>query len=159
MDVDVAQITEALSAKLISANASIEEKDQKIADLEAKVKDMEAKELARRVLDAKKAVMNRLDVLNKDREERCAYSKALADEVCAKCESGCFNVCVNEKGEWNGDEIAVMQLEALCAREQEKMDKAAAEKARKMMSWNAHVQGDPIEDSNDVKNLMQWVNQ
>ena len=159
VDVDVAQITEALSAKLISANASIEEKDQKIAALEAQVKDMEAKELARRVLDAKKAVMNRLDVLNKDREERCAYSKALADEVCAKCESGCFNVCVNEKGEWNGDEIAVMQLEALCAREQEKMDKAAAEKARKMMSWNAYAEVNHIEDSNDVKNLMQWVNQ
>lgn len=154
---DFEQIADGLTSKLIAANSDIQAKDARIAELEAKVKDMEAKETSRRISDAKKAVMNRLDVLNRDREERCAYSQKLAEEVCAKCESGCFNECVNEKGEWCGDEQAVMQLEALCAREQEKMDKANAEKAKKAISWNAIVAGNGAEETNDTEALMEWV--
>lgn len=157
VEVDAEQITDCLSAKLTKANSDIQEKDKRIADLEAKVKDMEAKETARRVSDAKKAVMNRLDVLNKDREERCAYSKALADEVCAKCESGCFNEICNEKGEWCGDQMAVMELEAKCAREQEKMDQTAAQKAKKAISWNAINLGTDKQDADDVDSLLAWV--
>lgn len=156
VEVDLGQICDYLSAKLIAANADVKAKDAKIAELEAKVSDLEAKETAHRVNDAKKAVLARLDALNKDREARCAYSKALADEVCAKCESGCFNECVNEKGEWCGDQVAVMQLEAMCAREQEKMDKANAEKAKKAVSWNESL-GEAHHASNDTEALMAWV--
>lgn len=154
---DFEQITDGLSSRLVAANADNQAKEKKIAELEAKVKDMEAKETARRISDAKKAVMNRLDALNRDREERCAYSQKLAEEVCARCENGCFNECMNEKGEWCGDEQAVMQLEALCAREQEKMDKANAEKAKKAVSWNALVSGGKENEANDTDALLDWV--
>ena len=73
-------------------------------------------------------------------------------------ETGCFNEICNEEGEWCGDESAVMQLEALCAREQEKMDKANAEKAKKAVSWNTYVEGSN-DESNDVRGLMAWVNE
>ena len=154
--VELEQITDGLSAKLISANADIEKKDKRIAELEAEVDSLRKAELARRVSDAKKAVMNRLDALNKGRDERCAYSKTLADEVCAKCETGCFNECMNEKGEWCGDELAVMQLEALCAREQEKMDLAAAAK-KKAVSWNnVNIHADSHAEQG-LDQLMDWI--
>ena len=157
---DFEQIADGLSAKLITANADIQAKDKRIAELESKVSTMEAQETARRVSDAKKAVMNRLDALNKNRDERCAYGKALAEEVCAKCESGCFNECMNEKGEWCGDEEAVKHLEALCAREQEKMDAESAEKAkRKAISWNNVNLRDDSEPENNLDALMDWVSQ
>lgn len=157
VEVDLAQITDGLSASLIAANADNEKKDARIKELEAEIADMKTREMARRVNDAKKAVMNRLDVLNKDREERCAYSKALADEVCARCESGCFNEVCNEKGEWCGDEQAVMQLEALCAREQEKMDKAAADKARKAVSWREMGLNNDAQDDNSIDALIAFA--
>lgn len=155
VSLDLEQITEGLTSKLISANSDIQAKDQKIADLEARVKAMEEQETKRRISDAKKAVLNRLDVLNRDRDQRCLYSEKLAEEVCARCESGCFNECM-EDGEWCGDKMAVMELEAACAREQEKMDKANAEKAKKSVSWNAIKTG-PEQDENDVEALLDWV--
>ena len=118
---------------------------------------MEAQEQARRKSDAKKAVMSRLDVLNKNRDERYAYSKALAEEVCAKCESGCFNECMNEKGEWCGDAEAVKQLEALCARAQEQMDEETADKKRRVMSWNSINLREDGKPENNLDSLMDWV--
>lgn len=160
VDIELGQVTETLTAKLLTANAAIEEKDKKIADLEAKVKDMEAKEIARRVNDAKKAVMSRLDVLNRDRDARCAYGKQLADEVCARCEKGCFNECMGEDGEWCGDKMAVMELEAACAREQEKFDKEAAEKAKKAVSWNeVNLNSGLSHSESDTDELIAWVKQ
>ena len=156
--VDLDQVTDGIAAKLIAANADNEAKDKRIEELEAEVERLHKAEISRRVNDAKKAVMNRLDALNRGRDERCAYSKALADEVCAKCESGCFNECVNEKGEWCGDELAVMQLEALCAREQEKQDNADAEKRKKAVSWNAMNIHQDDKPENGVAELMAWVN-
>ena len=158
MQIELDQITDGIAAKLITANADNEAKDKRIAELEAEVERLHKAELTRRVNDAKKAVMNRLDALNKGRNERCAYSKALADEVCAKCETGCFNECVNEKGEWCGDELAVMQLEALCAREQEKQDNADAEKRKKAVSWNAMNIHQDDKQENGISDLMAWVN-
>ena len=155
---DFEAVTEGISSKLIAANADNEAKDKRIAELEAEVDQLHKAEISRRVNDAKKAVMNRLDALNKGRNERCAYSKALAEEVCAKCESGCFNECVNEKGEWCGDELAVMQLEALCAREQEKQDNADAEKRKKAVSWNAMNIHQDDKQENGISDLMAWVN-
>jgi len=155
VDIDLAQITDGISAKLMAANASIESKDARIKELEDEVKAMHANEQARRISDAKKAVMNRLDALNRDREERCAYSKKLAEEVCARCESGCFNECM-EDGAWCGDKMAVMELEAACAREQEKIDKANADKAKKAVSWNAmNLGGEP--EANDAEALLAWA--
>lgn len=155
VEIELGQITDVLVSKLIAANASVEEKEKKIAELEAKVKDMEAKEIERRVNDAKKAVMNRLDALNRDREERCAYSKALAEEVCARCEKGCFNDCM-EGEKWCGDKMAVMELEAACAREQEKIDKMNAEKTKKIASWNQMLPGNEGNES-DADALLAWV--
>ena len=160
--VELDKITDELSAKLVTANAENKQMTAKIAELEEKVRDMESKETARRISDAKKAVMNRLDILNRNRDERCAYSKELADEVCAKCESGCFNECVNEKGEWCGDETAVMQLEALCVRAQEKMDEQTAEKKKNTVSWNAVESikhGIENDESNDANALLDWLDQ
>ena len=154
---DFEAVSEGISAKLIAANADIQAKDKRIADLEKEVSGMKAMEQNRRVTDAKKAVMNRLDALNKGRDARCAYGKALAEEVCAKCETGCFNECVNEKGEWCGDELAVMQLEALCAREQEKQDNAEAEKRKKAVSWNAMNVHEDEKQENSLSALMDWV--
>ena len=155
VEIELGQITDVLVARLMTANSSIEEKDQKISDLESKIKDIEAKELSRRVNDAKKAVLNRLDALNRDRDARCAYDKKLADEVCARCEKGCFNECM-EDGGWCGDKMAVMELEAACAREQEKFDKEAAEKAKRAVSWNAiNLNGEHSES--DADDLIAWV--
>lgn len=155
VEIDLAQIVDGISAKLVAANADIESKDARIKELEEEVKTMQANEQARRISDAKKAVMNRLDALNRDREERCAYGKKLAEEVCAKCESGCFNECM-ENGEWCGDKMAVMELEAACAREQEKIDKANADKAKKAVSWNAmNLGGEP--EANDTEALLAWA--
>lgn len=156
VDVDIAQITESLNAKLNAANSDIEAKDKEIARLNEVVEEMKKNEMARRIVDAKKAVMNRLDALNKDRDERCAYSKDLADALCAKIETGCFNTVCNEKGEWCGDEYAVMELEAKCAREQEKMDKANADKAKKAVSWNTMSLGGEHPES-DAEALLAWV--
>ena len=156
VSVDVEQITDGIAAKLIAANAAIQEKDKKIAELTAKVNEMEAMEKARRISDAKKAVMNRLDMLNKNRDERCAYSKALADEVCARCESGCFNECM-EDGKWCGDSVAVKELEAKCAQAQEKMDSENAEKAKKTVSWNAFAGMGEKRDADGIDALLDFA--
>jgi hypothetical protein len=156
-EVDMEAITDGLNARLIAANEANETKDERIKELEEKVTAMEAQEQARRKSDAKKAVMSRLDVLNKNRDERCAYSKALAEEVCAKCESGCFNECMNEKGEWCGDAEAVKQLEALCARAQEQMDEETADKKRRVMSWNSINLREDGKPENNLDSLMDWV--
>ncbi len=157
MTADLEQATDNLSARLNAATTENAAKGKRIAELEAEVETMRKAELSRRVTDAKKAVRNRLDALNKGREERCAYSKELAEQVCAKCETGCFNEYVNEKGEWCGDSEAVKELEALCAREQERQDNAASEKRRKAVSWNAVDLHEVRESDNGLSALMEWV--
>lgn len=158
IDVDLEKVTDTMIAALADANKKAKTMEEKVAALENQVKAMEAHETARRVSDAKKAVMNRLDALNKDRDARCLYSKELADALCAKIETGCFNEACNEKGEWCGDQMAVMELEAKCAQEQEKMDKAAAEKAKKVMSWNAFA-GEAKTDPNSIDALLAYAKQ
>jgi Mg2+ and Co2+ transporter CorA len=158
IDVDLEKVTDTMIAALAEANKKAKTMEEKVAALEEQVKAMEAHETARRVSDAKKAVMNRLDALNKDRDARCMYSKDLADALCAKIETGCFNEACNEKGEWCGDQMAVMELEAKCAQEQEKMDKAAAEKAKKAMSWNAFA-GEAKPDPNSIDALLAYAKQ
>lgn len=155
VEIDLAHIMDGISAKLMAANADNEAKDARIKELEAIVKDQQEKELERRVNDAKKAVMSRLDVLNRDRDERCAYSKKLAEEVCARCESGCFNECM-EDGKWCGEKMAVMELEAACAREQERIDKANADKAKKACAWNTMNLGE-VQGDNDPEALLAWA--
>ena len=145
VEVDVETILDNVSAKLVAANALNEENAKKIESYESEIATLKAEKAAWRIREAKTAVMSRLDALNKDRDARCAYSRELADGLCAKIETGCFNECMNEKGEWCGDQLAVMELEATCAREQEKMDKANAEKARKAMNWNTITGGDADE--------------
>lgn len=158
IDVDLEKVTDTMIAALADANKKAKTLEEKVAALENQVKAMEAHETARRVSDAKKAVMNRLDALNKDRDARCLYSKELADALCAKIETGCFNEACNEKGEWCGDQMAVMELEAKCAQEQEKMDKAAAEKAKKAMSWNAFA-GENKPAPNSIDELLAYAKQ
>ena len=157
VNVDLDQITDQMAGQIMRLSADKEASEKRIHELEDQVKAMEAEKLARRMSDAKKAVHNRLDVLNRDRDATCAYAEALAEEVCAKIDSGCFNETCNEKGEWCGDEMAVMQLEALCARAQEKQDSEKAEKARKTVSWNSMIHGERQEDGDDVKSLLNWL--
>ena len=158
IDVDLEKVTDTMIAALAEANKKAKTMEEKVAALEEQVKAMEAHETARRVSDAKKAVMNRLDALNKDRDAHCLYSKDLADALCAKIETGCFNEAKDEKGEWCGDQLAVMELEAKCAQEQEKMDKAAAEKAKKAVSWNAFA-GEAKTDPNSIDALLAYAKQ
>lgn len=157
VEIDADQVIDMLSAKLIAANSESETKGTKIAELESKIRDMEAKETARRISDAKKAVLSRLDALNKDRDARCAYSKELADKVCERAEKGCFNETC-EDGEWCGDKMAVMELEALCAQEQAKFDADAKAKEMKKHSWNEYVQDDGKTVENDASQLLSWIN-
>lgn len=158
IEVDLDKVTDGMIAALSEANKKAKAMEEKIAALEAQAKDMTEKETKRRVSDAKKAVMNRLDALNKDRDTRCMYSKDLADGLCAKIETGCFNETCNEKGEWCGDQMAVMELEALCAKEQEKIDRANAEKAKKAVSWNAFA-GEHKPDPNSIDALLAYAQQ
>lgn len=158
VDVDLEKVTDTMIAALAEANKKAKTMEEKVAALEEQVKNMEAHETSRRMSDAKKAVMNRLDALNKDRDARCLYSKDLADALCAKIETGCFNEAKDEKGEWCGDQLAVMELEAKCAQEQEKMDKAAAEKAKKAVIWNAFAD-EAKTDPNSIDALLAYAKQ
>lgn len=157
IDVDVESIIDGISAKLIAANADIEEKTKKIAELEEKVKVAEEKEQKRRISDAKKAVLSRLDALNKDRDARCAYGKELADKVCERAEKGCFNECM-EDGEWCGDRMACMELEALCAQKQAEFDAEAKAKKNQTYSWNELVKGENPGEEHSTDELLAWVN-
>lgn len=157
VEVDIEQIVDRLSAKLISANSAISEKDKRIAELEAKVKESEENERNRRISDAKKAVMNRLDALNKDRDARCAYGKELADKVCERAEAGCFNEAC-EDGKWCGEKMAVMELEALCAQKQAEFDAEVKAKQVRTHSWNEIIKGEADHRENDASDLLNWVN-
>ena len=54
--------------------------------------------------------------------------------------------------------MAVMELEAKCAQEQEKMDRANAEKAKKAVSWNAFA-GEHKPDPNSIDALLAYAQQ
>ena len=157
VEIDADQVIDMLSAKLIAANSDAAKKADQIAALESENNILKEEKKAWRIQEAKKAVMSRLDALNKDRDARCAYGKELADKVCARAEKGCFNETC-EDGEWCGDKMAVMELEALCAQEQAKFDADAKAKEMKKHSWNEYVQDDGKTVENDASQLLSWIN-
>lgn len=148
--------TDALSAKLIRANADIGEKDQKIAELEGEVKKMQENERIRRIEAAKAAVNAKFESMNAVREH--CFDAELAAKVCEVCESGKFCADTDGEGKWCGDKNAVSMLLAACMEAQNEMDKQAASKrAKTFNAWNDSLDGDANKGVTGEDALMAWL--
>ena len=157
IEVDVEQILDGISAKLIAANSDNEAKTAKIAELEAKIADMETKEKARRLASAKRAVNEAMEKMNKNMEANRKISKELADKVCGMIEAGCFNECFNEDGEWCGDANAVKELKAMAMDEMTKYAEEDASKKKKNVSWNEMIPNGKGNDETGIDALIQFA--
>lgn len=148
--------TDALSAKLIRANADNADKDKKIAELEGAVKTMQENERARRIDAAKAAVNAKFESMNAVREH--CFDAELAAKVCAICDSGKFCEDTDGEGKWCGDRNAVNMLLAACMEAQNEMDKQDASKRTKTFNaWNDSLDGNANKGASGEDALLAWL--
>ena len=151
--VDMAQVTDDLSARAMKLNNDLNAANEKADKLENDLKTMQTRENERRVDAAKKAVTDKLAALNECRSEGMTFDTTLADEVIAKINEGCF-VHDERDGKWCGDENAVNELMAKCMKAQADMDKNS--RKEKHYAWNSLP---TKEETGSIDALLAFANQ
>lgn len=135
VSVDVNDITDALVADLVTANAGKAEAESKLAKADERICEMEKAEKTRRVEAAKKAVRAKLAELNANRKADEKFDEKICDEICKAADEGEFTECANENGEWCGESKATEKLMAKCMAEQSKLDAKLNSASEKSFAW------------------------
>ena len=133
-----------LNSELTTANNKIAERDSQIAN-------MNAIENKRRVQAAKDIAKATLAAFNANREEKVAENAI--DEVCSAVECGTYTAMTDKDGLWCGDKAVENAVYAVCAREVQKADKLAAERAKTVHSYEK-FRGDSHADDGTVGGLL-----
>lgn len=135
VSVDVSDITDALVADLVNANAGKTEAENKLAKADEKICEMEKAEKKRRVEAVKKAVKAKLSELNSNRKADDKFDEKICEEICKAADNGEFTECLDENGEWCGEAKATEKLMAKCMAEQSRLDAKVNSAGDKTFAW------------------------
>lgn len=157
VSVPVDEFFKPLQEQISAASARADKAEKLLADAQAALKAMEDKERARRKQAAKDAVRAALNEINRMQE---AKGEEMVDEkACEEVENAIdedeYTDCVNEAGEWNGDEKACSALKAKCMDIIQKNSMEAIAKKRNMTI--AEMYND-LKGGNDASGLMADYN-
>ena len=134
LEVDVCEMTDALSADLIQANAELEQARKDLQTANATIETMRNAENERRVLAAKAAAKAELAEFNANRA--VPVEESVLDSINADIDAGLFTNSVNAEGKWIGESEVVNRVKAACADAQKALDKKNAEKSKNMFIWD-----------------------
>ena len=125
------------------------------AELEAsnaRIAAMEIAESKRRVSAAKEAAKRALSDFNAARLE--TVSDSILESVNRDIDSGVYANSVNADNEWIGDSAVAEKVYALCAKEQMKIDQAAAKRRSNTFIMDKLGNGSPAADDGSVASLL-----
>jgi hypothetical protein len=136
VEVDVAEVNEAVSAELEKANEDKETAEKENKALQEKMDAMEAKEKKRRVMEAKSMVRTEFTKFNEDMDEDEKVDEAVCKEIEDKADNGEFTECENKDGDWCGAEKACEELLAKCAKSLSVAKSKKASKNNSTFAWD-----------------------
>ena len=122
VNVDLCDMTDALSANIVNLSGDLEKCQKDLADANATIESMRNAENARRVMAAKAE----LDSFNANSAEK--VDEAILDAINKDIDAGLYTNKVNADGVWVGDQEAVTRVQAACAVAQKEFNRKAAEK-------------------------------
>ena len=114
--------------KACALAADVERLNDELESATNTIKAMQAQESKRRVSAAKEAAKRALSDYNAHRDE--TIGDELLNSVNADIDAGVYANSANADGEWTGDQAVTEHVLALCAQEQMKSDRAAAQRKR-----------------------------
>lgn len=124
VDVDVCEMTDALSASLIRSNTELDQTRKDLEAANATIKAMQEAETKRRINAAKDMARNTLDKQNANREEK--YRDEFLSVINADIEAGMYTERMNSENEWIGAAEVETRVLAECARQQAAIDEKLA---------------------------------
>lgn len=156
VEMDATLAVDSLAATAIRLNGDLEAKDKRIQELEAQVATMRENERVRRIEAAKNAVNSKFASMNAVRD--VPFDNELCNKIVELCGTGKFNECVDEEGHWNGDEVAVGQLLAVCMEAQTKLDTEEARKRSHVFNaWAGELPGTNDDHANGEEAVLAWL--
>ena len=129
VEADACDMTDALSAELVTATAKLDSVTKELNDANDKIKAMEAAEDARRVQAAKDKAKAVLNGLNANRQAKVQFEDSILDAVNADIDAGLYTKRENAEGKWIGEAEVEMRVKGLCMEAQAEMDRKAREAA------------------------------
>lgn len=116
-----------LNEELTAAKATIAERDSQIAA-------RDTAENKRRVIAAKEIAKRTLAEFNANREDKIADNAI--DEICAAIDCGTYTSMTDKDGLWCGEKAVADAVYAVCGRKVQEADKAAADRAKTVHSYD-----------------------
>ncbi|MEG1757804.1 MAG: hypothetical protein RR235_05020 [Oscillospiraceae bacterium] len=136
INVDVADITDTLMARLTTLSASFNEAVDARDKAEAALDTMRKAENQRRVSFAKTAVQGLLKDFNANRKSGSRIGDEVLTGIVSAIDAGEYTGLEDTAGKWIGDVRACEALSAKCMEEISRMDKLAAEKQKAVYPWS-----------------------
>ena len=140
LSADLSETLEAMNEVVCSANsarevaeAELQKANESLATAMATIADMRNAENARRVQSAKTVAQRTLSAFNAT--SPFEVSESLLEAVNRDIDSGMYTERINADGAWIGEADVELRVKALCADEQQKVNKANADKNKKTFIW------------------------
>ena len=149
--VDSCELTDTLSAAVITANAQLETANADLETAKSTIESMTAKEMKRRVSAAKAKALSTLEAFNANRENK--IDSKILTKINEAIENGEYSECENAEGEWCGEEKVCEKVLAACASEVMEMDKQYAMSRNSEFVWDSVNKRTPS-GNNDVQSLL-----
>lgn len=150
--VDACDLTDTLSASVVTANAQLESVTADLAKANSTIEDMTAKEMKRRVSAAKAKALSTLNEFNANREVK--VDSAILAKINEAIDNGEFSECENAEGEWCGEEAVCEKVLAACASEVIKQDRQSAMARNSQFVWDG-VSNNNRANGGDVQSLLE----
>lgn len=125
-NVDLSALLDEPAHEIARLNKALENAEKTIAQKDNQISAMREAENKRRVKSAKDKAQDTLDKFNANRQNKIAQS-AIKD-LCDEIEGGKYTELTDKEGEWCGDQAVEDACLAICAREVQKEDAAAAKR-------------------------------
>lgn len=139
LEVDVCEMTDALSADLIQTAAELEQCQKDLQAANATIEAMRNAENVRRVSAAKAAAKAELADFNANRA--IPVEDSILDPINADIDAGVYTERCNAEGKWVGEDEVINRVKAACADAQKALDKKNAEKKETTYIWDKFVKG------------------
>lgn len=136
IDVSAEKIYDELTERNKNLSARVESLEKDVAELTESIKTMNETEKARRINAAKAAAKRQLADINANRDDEDEIDEACINGVIESAENGEFNECVDENGQWTGEEKACSAVRDIAMQKQMELDKAKQEKRVNSISKN-----------------------
>lgn len=132
------ELAESFMSETESLSAKLNESEKARQEAEEKLNGMIEAENKRRIKAAADAARAKFLEFNNGVAADERADETILNEFVAKAESGAYTECMDDQGEWNGDERVCSELLAKCTEKMlsVKREKAARENASKTIAWD-----------------------